>query len=157
LRRAELHSGKDSENQERVRAAVKYIKTDFTRIQVLRNDIARNLVARKPIDNKLVSQQTEEINKRARELKFYMMARLSEDKKDSEEVVLKSEDLVGALVNLCKLIDSFTENPALKNIVNVKDADKAKTDKAKADEDLLAIIQLSESIRNKSESSKGHR
>ena len=154
LRRAELHSGKDSENQERVHAAVKYIKTDFTRIQVLRNDIARNLVARKPIDYKLVSQQTEEINKRARELKIYMMAHLSEDKKDSEEVVLKSEDVVGALVNLCKLIDSFTENPALKNTVNAKDIDQAKADRTKADKDLLAIIQLSESIRNTSEGLK---
>ena len=83
-----------------------------------------------------------------------MMARAPEDKKESERVDLNREELVGALVNLCKLIDSFTENPALKNTVNVKDLDKAKTERAKADKDLLAIIQLSESIRNKSESLK---
>ncbi len=154
LRKVELMNAADAENQKTLATAVANVKTDFTRIQVLRNDIARNLVARKPIDYELVSQQTKEINKRARELKIYMLARVSEDKKESEEAVLKSEELVGALVTLCKLIDSFTENPALKNTINVKDADKAKTDRAKADKDLLAIIQLSESIRNKAESSK---
>jgi len=154
LRKVELTAATDAENQKTVAAAVTNVKTDFTRIQVLRNDIARNLVARKPLDYKLVSQQTEEINKRTRELKIYMMARVSDYKKESEEVVLKSEDLAGALVNLCKLIDSFTENPALKNTVDVKDVDKAKTDRAKADKDLIAIIQLSQSIRNKSESLK---
>lgn len=154
LRTVEINATADVENQKTVVAAVANVKTDFTRIQVLRNDIARDLVARKPIDYKLVSQQTEEINKRARELKVYMMARVVEGKKESEKIVLKSEDLVGALVSLCKLIDSFTENPALKNTINVKDPDKAKADRTMADRDLLAIIQLSESIRNKSESSK---
>ncbi len=76
LRTVELIAGTDAENQKTVQAAVANVKTDFTRIQVLRNDIARNLVARKPLDYKLVSQQTEEINKRARELKIYMMARV---------------------------------------------------------------------------------
>jgi hypothetical protein len=154
LRQVELTAAADVENKKTLAAAVANVKTDFTRIQILRNDIARDLVARKPIDHKLVSQQTEEINKRARELKVYMMARVVEDKKESEKFVLKSEDLVGALVSLCKLIDSFTENPALKNTIDVKDADKGKTERAKADKDLVAIIQLSESIRNKTESSK---
>ena len=154
LRTVELSAATDVDKQKTVAAAVANVKTDFTRIQVLRNDIARNLVARKPLDYKLVSQQTAEISKRARELKIYMMAHVPEDKKESEGVVLKSEELVGALVILCKLIDSFTENPALKNTVKVKDLDKAETDRAKAGKDLLAIIQLSESIRNKSESSK---
>jgi hypothetical protein len=147
LRQVELNKAADSENQERLRAAIKNVKTDFTRIQVLRNDIARDLVARKPIDLKLVSEQTAEINKRAKELKIYMMARATDDQKETEGVVLKSDEMVGALVNLCKLIDSFTENPTLKNSVNAKEIDKAKTERAKADKDLLAIIQLSESIR----------
>jgi hypothetical protein len=156
LRRAELNSAVDTEDQERVHAAVKNVRQDFTRIQVLRNDIARNLVARKAVDYNLVSQQTAEINKRAKELKIYMMARLTEDKKENEGAALKNQELVGALVNLCKLIDSFTENPALKNAatLNVKEVEKARADRAKADKDLLAIIRLSESIQNKSESLK---
>ena len=50
------------------------MKQDFARIQVLRNDIARNLVARKPLDYDLVAEQTAEINKRANGLNVYMMA-----------------------------------------------------------------------------------
>ena len=60
--------------------------------------------------------------------------------------------MVDALVKLCKLIDSFTENPALKNAatVNSKDIARSKEDKANADRDLLAIIKLSAGIQKKS-------
>jgi hypothetical protein len=62
--------------------------------------------------------------------------------------------MVDALVRLCKLIDSFTENPALKNAATVdsKEIDKAQENKAKADRDLLAIIKLSSSLQKKSDS-----
>ena len=156
LRTTEMESALEAENQKRVHAAVVNVKEDFTRIQVLRNDIARNLVARKPLDYSLVSDQTKEINKRAKELKIYMMVRVTEDKKQNDPADLKSDDMISVLVILCKLIDSFTENPALKNVatVNVKEVEKAKEDKAKADTDLLAIIRLSASIQKKSESLK---
>ena len=64
--------------------------------------------------------------------------------------------MIGALVRLCKLIDSFTENPALKNAatVDLKEIAKAKENKANADRDLLAIIKLSASLQKKSESLK---
>jgi len=154
LRKVELNAVAETESQKSVEAAIKNVKEDFTRIQVLRNDIARSLVAKKPVDYNLVSQQAAEIIKRAKELKIYMMARVIENKTASDHVALKNEELIGALVNLCKLIDSFTENPALKKTVNMADVDKAKTDRAKADKDLLAIIQLSEKIRNKADSLK---
>ena len=54
LRKVELVNAADAENQKTLATAVANVKTDFTRIQVLRNDIARNLVARKPIDYELV-------------------------------------------------------------------------------------------------------
>ena len=62
--------------------------------------------------------------------------------------------MIGDLVKLCKLIDSFTENPALKNAATVdsKEVDKAKENKANADRDLLAIIKLSADLRKRSES-----
>jgi len=61
--------------------------------------------------------------------------------------------MIGALVRLCKLIDSFTENPALKNAATVdsKDIAKARENKANADRDLLAIIKLSGGLQKKSE------
>jgi hypothetical protein len=152
LRGAETNVGLEEANQKRLQAAIVNMKDDFRRIQVLRNDIARNLVARKPIEYKLVAEQTAEINKRASRLNVYMQARVPDEVKLSSADELKNEEMAGALVKLCKLIDSFTENPALKNAATVdsKDVVKSKEDKANADRDLLAIIKLSASIQKKS-------
>jgi len=154
LRSTELDAAVESEKAQRVRAAIGHMKEDFSRIQVLRNDIARNLVARKPLDFALVAEQTREINKRANELNVYMMARSPEDKAQDKPSALKSDEMVSALVKLCKLIDSFTENPALKNAatLDVKEVEKAKEEKDRADKDLLAIIKLSENIQKASDS-----
>jgi len=153
LRGAETNVSLEEENQKRLQAAIVNMKDDYKRIQVLRNDIARNLVARKPIEYKLVAEQTAEINKRASRLNVYMQARVPEEQKLSTADELKNEEMVGALVKLCKLIDSFTENPALKNAATIdsKEIAKAKENRANADRDLLAIIKLSASIQKKSE------
>jgi hypothetical protein len=156
LRSAEMDAAAESENQKRIQTAIVHMKEDFTRIQVLRNDIARNLVARKPLAYALIAEQTAEINKRANEINTYMMARSPDDKTLDKPSDLKSDEMVGALVKLCKLIDSFTENPALKNAatLDVREVEKVKEEKARADKDLLAIIKLSESIRKTSDSLK---
>ncbi len=156
LRSAEMDAGEAAENQKRVLAAIANMKQDFTRIQVLRNDIARNLVAKKPLDYSLITDQTGEIGKRAHRLNVYMLAHAPEDKEQSNAAEFTNEEMIGSLVKLCKLIDSFTENPALKNAatINAKDTEQAKKDKAKADADLLAIIKLSESIHKKSDNLK---
>src|SRR6266852_2331491 len=107
--------GTEEKNQKLLQAAISNMKEDFTRIQVLRNDIARNLVARKPLDYVLIVEQTTEINKRANEINAYMMARSPDDPAQDKPHDLKSDEMVGALVKLCKLIDSFTVNPTLKN------------------------------------------
>jgi len=153
LRSAELNVDDEEVNKKRLEAAILNMKEDFTRIQILRNDIARNLIAQKPINHQLLSQQTSEINKRASRLNVYMRAHIEEEK-ESTAPEIKSEEMVDALVRLCKLIDSFTENPALKNaaIVDSKEIDKARENKAKADRDLLAIIKLSSSLQKKSDS-----
>jgi len=157
LRSAEVDAGTEERNQKLVQAAILNMKEDYKRIQVLRNDIARNLVARKPIEHKLVSEQTAEINKRASRLNVYMLARVPDEEQPNTADELKDEEMVGALVKLCKLIDSFTENPALKNAatVNSKDVAKSREDKANADRDLLAIIKLSTRIQKKSGSLNG--
>lgn len=156
LRTAELLAVTDDGNQKRLQAAIVTVKEDFTQIQVLRNNIAKGLVARKPLDYKLVSEQTAEINKRASRLNVYMRPHAPDEKDQNDPAEVKSEEMIGALVKLCKLIDSFTENPALKNaaMVDAKGVEKAKEDKAKADRDLLAIMKLSENIRKKSDSLK---
>ena len=152
LRSAEMDAGTDEKNQKLVQAAIANMKADFTRIQVLRNDIARNLVAHKPLDYRLISEQTAEINKRASRLNVYLRAHVAEDEKE-DSLELKNDEMISALVRMCKLIDSFTENPALKNAATIdsKDVAKAKEKKANADRDLLAIIKLSSSLRKESE------
>jgi hypothetical protein len=154
LRGAETNVSVEEENQKRLQAAIVNMKDDYKRIQVLRNDIARSLVARKPLEYKLVAEQTAEINKRASRMNLYMQARVPEEVKANSADELKKDEMVSALVKLCKLIDSFTENPALKNAATVdsKDVAKSKEDKANADRDLLAIIKLSAGIQKKSES-----
>jgi hypothetical protein len=156
LRSAEVDAGTDEKNQKLVQAAIANMKEDFKRIQVLRNDIARNLVARKPLDYQLISEQTAEINKRASRLNLYMQAHDAGGEKENDSDELKDGEIVGALVRLCKLIDSFTENPALKNAatVDAKDVAKAKENKANADRDLLAIVKLSNRLRKESEKLK---
>lgn len=152
LRGAETNVSLEEENQKRLQGAIINMKDDYKRIQVLRNDIARNLVARKAIEYKLVAEQTAEINKRASRMNVYMQARVPDEQKPNTVDEIKNEEMVGALVKLCKLIDSFTENPALKNAATIdsKDIAKSKEDKANADRDLLAIIKLSASIQKKS-------
>jgi len=156
LRSAEVDAGTDEKNQKLVQAAIANMKEDFKRIQVLRNDIARNLVARKPLDYQLISEQTAEINKRASRLNLYMQAHDAGGEKENDSDELKDGEIVRALVRLCKLIDSFTENPALKNAatVDAKDVAKAKENKANADRDLLAIVKLSNRLRKESEKLK---
>jgi len=152
LRSAEMDIGREEESQKHVQAAIANMKEDFSRIQVVRNDIARNLVARKPLDYRLVSDQTAEINKRATRLNVYMRAHAPEDEKENSLAELKTEEMVSALVRLCKLIDSFTENPALKNAATIDSIAiaKAKKNKVNADRDLLAIIKLSAGLHKKS-------
>jgi hypothetical protein len=156
LRSAEMDAVVETENQKHVQAALAHLKEDFTRIQVLRNDIARNLVAHKPLNYAVIAEQAGEINKRANRLNVYMLARSAENKESSTPAELQSDEMIAALVKLCKLVDSFTENPALKNAatLDVKDAQKAKENKANADRDLLAIIKLSETIKKHSDKLK---
>ena len=156
LRSAEMDAGTDEKNQKLVQAAIANMKEDFTRIQILRNDIARNLAAHKPLDYQLISEQTAEINKRASRLNVYMRAHDANGEKENDSGELKNDETVSALVRLCKLIDSFTENPSLKNAATVdsKDVAKAKENKANADRDLLGIIKLSDSLRKQSEKLK---
>jgi hypothetical protein len=152
LRSIEMDAVARKESEKLIQAAIVNMKEDFARIQVLRNDIARNLVARKPLDYELIAKQTAEIHKRASRLNVYMLAHSPENKEQDNASELKGEELTGALVKLCKLIDSFTENPALKNAgtVDAKKLENARGDKARADKDLLGIIKVSESIEKHS-------
>jgi hypothetical protein len=153
LRSAEMDAAMEKRNQQRLDAVVVQVKEDFAHLQIVRNEIARNLVARKPLEYHVISDQTAEINKRANRLKIYMMSRAPEDKEKEQKnpPALNSENMTGALVRLCKLVDSFSENPALKNAIDAQHLEKAKADKARADSDLLSIVELSNDIQKSAE------
>jgi len=153
LRSPELKAAMQGVNQKRVQAAVELVKNDFKRIQVIRNEMVDNLVAKKPFDFKLISEQSGEIHKRSQRLKTFLMPPVTEEAekepKSSEpknQVEYRNEEMKGALVKLCNLIFTFTENPVLKtpDVVDVQQS-------AKAGRDLLSIIELSDNIKRSAE------
>jgi len=133
----------------RVEAAVEQLKQDFRRIQIVRNEMVRSLLANKPLDYNLISEQTEEINKRANRLKTYLIALKAEDKEKDPKapVELSKGELKGALVKLCNLIAGFIDNPVLKT-PGTTDAEQS----VKASADLQSIVELSGAIRKSAES-----
>jgi hypothetical protein len=144
-----------------VKAAVKQLSEDFRRVQVIRNDVARALVAGAPLDYARVSEQAAEVRKRALRMQAYLA--LQHQPKGSEifsdEVTSApgEAELKGALVRLCKRIDSFVENPRFKS-PEVLDVGA----NAKARRDLWEIISLSGGVKesadrlNRTDSSARH-
>jgi hypothetical protein len=149
LRSAELGATAGQMNQQQLAAAIEHTKQDFKRIQLLRNDMVDRLVAKEPLDYKLLSTQAEEINKRATRLKMFLMkppaAELTKGEEKRPEATQPAYDeaaMKAALVKLCNTIHSFTGNPMFKN-PGVVSTDEP----AKAGGELLTIIELSENIR----------
>lgn len=144
LRTAELGVAGAKIDQKRVEAAIAQVKQDFRQIQIVRNEMVRNLLAERPLDYKLISTETGEINKRADRLKTFLMAPIPEDKEKSyrNQVEFDSEEMKEALVRLCNLIAGFVDNPVLKTPDKV-DVEQS----AKAGGDLLSIIALSGNIK----------
>ena len=152
LRNAGIDPVTAEEKEKRLQRAIANMKEDFARIQVLRNDIARDLAARKPVDYKLVAEQTAEINKRSNRLNLYLRAHRPADEKEAKSADLPADEMIDSLVTLCKLIDSFTENPVLKDleVVDLKDVVKRREERARADRDLLTMIKLSAKLQKES-------
>jgi hypothetical protein len=146
LRSAEVGATAEQLNKQRLLAGIEQTKQDFKRIQVVRNDMVDDLVAKKPLDFKQISERAEELNKRAVRLKSYLMppTPAAEKKKPEEErqVFYTEEELKGALVKLCNSIYSFTGNEMFKNPGTL---DSQKSTKAGAD--LLNIIELSDNVK----------
>jgi hypothetical protein len=147
LRGAEMLS-RPSETQRGSRAAAEQLKQDFKRIQVLRNDLARQLESGGELDYKAVADTAGELNKRAGRLGSYMIPQTSggNEEKSQGQVELDGALLKSALVTLCRRVDSFTGNPIFK-VLDVVDVEQA----AKAGGDLRGIIRLSARVRDGAE------
>jgi hypothetical protein len=148
LRSAEIRSVGGRMDSRQLMAAIDQTKQDFKRIQLIRNDVVDYLVAKKPLDYKLVSEQAAEINKRAHRLKSVLMpsAPTEKEKTAAKQTDYDGEQIKGALVKLCNTIYSFTGNAMFKDPTTV-DIQKA----ASAGGDLLAIIELSDNVRRSAE------
>jgi hypothetical protein len=152
MRSAEIGSTGEQKNRQRLLAGMEQTKQDFKRIQLLRNDMVDDLVAKKPLDLKQISERADEVNKRANRLKSYLMPPTPEAEKKPEEekqVVYTEEELKGALVKLCNSIYSFTANEMFKN-PGTLDTQKS----MKAGSDLLSIIELSGNIKRNADKLK---
>jgi hypothetical protein len=148
LRSAEIRSVGGRMDPRQLAAAIDQTKQDFKRIQIVRNDVVDYLVAKKPLDYKLVSEQAAEINKRANRLKSFLMpsAPAEKEKDAAKQTEYDGEQIKGALVKLCNTIYSFTGNAMFKDPATV-DLQKA----ASAGGDLLAIIELSDNVKRSAE------
>jgi hypothetical protein len=154
LRSAEIGAAAEQLNRQRLAAAIEQTKQDFKRIQLIRNDMVDNLMAKKPLDYKLITKQAGEIGERANRLKTFLMptanavAKSDDSKKPDEKQAVEydAEALKGALVRLCNAIFSFTGNPMFQDPGTV-DVQKA----TKAGGDLLNIIELSDNIKRNAE------
>jgi hypothetical protein len=128
----------------RVEEAFEQIGKDFKQIQILRNALVRHLKAAGPLDYTAISDEADEINKRANRLKSYLIAR----NKDGDEKEQKSDDELNQdqmkikLVTLCQKIQSFVDNTVFK-LPGTVDAQQS----AKAGTDLLNIIELSDNVK----------
>lgn len=152
LRNVERDAAQAQVNQQRLKAAIDVVKEDFKRIQILRNELISDLTSNKPLNHRLISERTGEINKRAHRLKTFLMPPVpekqeKESEKDKEGTIeLKPDEIKGALIKLCNTIYNFTENPILKtpDVVDVEQS-------ARAGRDLLIVIELSGNIKASAE------
>lgn len=148
LRSLDMRQVLQQRDQQRIDAAIKQVKEDFKQIQILRNEMVHNLVANKPLDYKLISNETADINKRADRLKTFLMPPDAEvdDKGLKDQVEFTGDEMKGALVQLCNRIASFIENPVLKSPGTV-DVEQS----TRAGGDLLTIIELSGNLKRSAE------
>jgi hypothetical protein len=164
LRSAEVGAALDKAKEHRVAIDIEQIKQDYKRIQILRNEMAHIVLANQPFDYKLIAEKAEAVGKSADRLKTRLMPKAAEPKAaepkapeakptaQKNQLALNQVEIKGALVRLCKLIDHFVENPALKN-PDVTNAQHA----TQAEGDLLSIIELSSNVKRSAEKLKSSR
>ncbi len=131
LRSAEMRGPRKADAPD-FEAGAKQMREDFKAIQVRRNNVARHLLSEKPLDYKFITAETEEISKRASRLKAHLTheSGQGEKKEETKPVELGENQMKGALVTICKRIDSFTENPLFKqpDVVDLPQSERARRD-----------------------------
>lgn len=130
------------------RAPFAQLSADFTRIQVINNELAQAALRAGALDLEFVAKSAADIRKLAERLKSNLA--LPEPEKNAErskpETSAEREPLRAAILALGKLIAGFAHNPAFQepSVVDVKMSAKARSD-------LEEIIELSGQLKKDSE------
>jgi len=120
------------------------IREDFTRLQLVNNEMMQTVFVKKNVDRKLIAATTAEINKRAGRLSENLVLPRLDDKAKNQKGDDAGNDsgLQERLLKLDRCIMSFIGNPLFKQ-PNVVDAQLA----LKARRDLDLIIRLSKQLK----------
>ena len=120
------------------------IREDFTRLQIINNEMMRTVFVKGNVDLKLIAATTAEINKRAGRLSENLALPRLDDRAGNQkhDDAVKDKGLQAGLLALDSCIMSFTANPLFKQ-PKVVDAELA----LKARRDLDLIIQLSKHLK----------
>ena len=128
--------------------ALEQLQKDFSRLQVVNNDLLRIALSNTTLDPKFVSKSVSEIKKRAERLDKNLA--LPEPERPPEQTnaqaLASSTELKPSVLKLGRLIFSFVDNPFFKEASVV---DTQLTTKARRD--LEDIIKLSGQIKRSSE------
>ncbi len=120
------------------------IREDFTRLQVVNNEMMQTVFVKKNVDRKSIAATTAEINKRATRLSENLVLPRLDDKAKNQKRDDAGNDsgLQAGLLKLDRCIMSFIGNPLFKQ-PDVVDAQLA----LKARRDLDLIIRLSKQLK----------
>jgi hypothetical protein len=144
------HMAEDAEKQFRKKRVLllPLIREDFTRLQVVNNEMMRKIFNGEVLDYRSISESIGEIRKRATRLKENLM--LPETEADQRSLRLPEPHptalLKDSLLMLDTMIMGFVRNPLFQQ-PNVVDAKLS----AKAGQDLKTIIEFSGGIRKEVE------
>jgi hypothetical protein len=119
------------------------IREDFTRLQVINNEMMQKVFVESKVDQKLIAATTAEINKRASRLSHNLVLPKIDDKQANQKSNdSRNDSLQARLLALDHRIMSFISNPLFKqpNIVDPQHALEARSD-------LNQIIRLSEQLK----------
>ena len=120
------------------------IREDFTRLQLVNNEMMDTVFDKRNVDRKLIAATTAEINKRAARLSENLALPRIDDKTKNQKLddVRNDSSLQTELLALDRCIMSFIANPLFKqpNVVNAQLALKAR-------QDLDLIIRLSKQLK----------
>lgn len=150
LRSGGRHEDGAPVDERTVKAAAEQLNSDFKRVQVIRNELARAATSGSALDYRRVSDEAAEVRKRSVRMQTLLALRAEGDgakqQREDDAIAYDEAHLREALARLCKRIDSFVANPHFKS-PGVVDVDST----AKAARDLREVIALSERIKGSAE------